>query len=219
MCMLAYKFRSSTQIPFALDIILKRRLYCADWQSLNDIVEGTIVMSSWPERAKEFQAHGKAVQKFMQRLRVCSLSLTFDSHLLWAHYASAWDGLALEIEIPDSSPELHKVEYGGFMCVVDPDSHTVAEDAIRVLSNKHLEWAYEREVRIITSSEWFNLSSPVRRIIVGSRMNPAMLEALQIICETKNITLARTGIGDEGIDADYVRPIKPTTHDWSREMP
>jgi hypothetical protein len=137
---------------------------------------------------------------------VCSLSLTFDSHLLWAHYASAWDGLALEIEIPDSSPGLYNVQYGGFMCMVDPDKHTVEEDAIRVLSNKHSEWAYEREVRIITSSEWFILSSPVRRIIVGSRMNPAMLEALQIICEAKNITVTRTGIGDEGIDADYVRP-------------
>jgi len=132
--------------------------------------------------------------------------MTFDSHLLWAHYASAWDGLALEIEIPDSSPEIHKVEYAGFMCVVDPNLHTVAEDAIRVLSNKHFEWAYEQEVRVITRSKFFTLTSPVKRIIVGSRMNPAMLEALQIICETKDIALARTGIGDEGIDADFVRP-------------
>jgi hypothetical protein len=135
---------------------------------------------------------------------VCSLSLTFDSHLLWAHYASAWDGLAVEIEIPDLSPEVYRVEYGGFMCPIDPDRHTVAEEAIRVLSSKHFEWSYEKEVRIITESQWFNLASPVRRVIVGSRMNPAMLEALQIICERKNIALARTGIGDEGIDADSV---------------
>ena len=206
--MIAYKFRSSTQIPLALDIIFERRLYCAEWQNLNDIVEGTIVTSSPRDRVEDFRSHAAAVQKYMQDLRVCSLSMTFDSHLLWAHYASAWDGLALEIEIPDSSQEVHKVEYGGFMCVVDPDTHAVAEDAIRVLSNKHFEWAYEQEVRIITRSKFFTFASPVRRVIVGSRMNPAMLEALQIICEKKNIPLRITGIGDEGIDADAVRPRK-----------
>lgn len=205
--MLAYKFRSSTQIPFALDIILKRRLYCAEWHSLNDVAEGTIATSSPLERHEEFGAHAEAVQKITKKLRVCSLSLTFDSHLLWAHYASSWDGLALELEIPDSSPEVHEVEYGGFMCVVDPDSHTASEDAIRVLSNKHFEWKYEREVRIITSAEWFTLESPVSRVIAGSRMNPATLEAIQIICAAKDITLCRTGIGDEGIDADYLRPL------------
>ena len=208
--MIAYKFRSSTQIPLALDILFERRLYCAEWQTLNDIVEGTIATSSPHHRVEAFRSHAAAVQKYMQDLRVCSLSMTFNSHLLWAHYASAWDGLALEIEIPDSSPEIHKVDYGGFMCVVDPDIHTVAEDAIRVLSNKHFEWAYEQEVRIITQSKFFPLASPVKKIIVGSRMNPAMLEALQIICEEKQIPLAITGIGDEGIDADSVRPRRRT---------
>jgi hypothetical protein len=87
--MIAYKFRSSTQIPLALDIIFERRLYCAEWQNLNDIVEGTVVMSSPRDKAEEFQTHGAAVHKYMQGLRVCSLSMTFDSHLLWAHYASA----------------------------------------------------------------------------------------------------------------------------------
>src|SRR5712672_221559 len=122
--MIAYKFRSSTQIPFALDVIFERRLYCSDWQSLNDIVEGTPVISCAPGRERYFQAHADAVQKHMKGLRVCSLSLTFNSHLLWAHYASAWDGLAVEVEVPDVSENIHRVEYRGFMCIVDPDRHS-----------------------------------------------------------------------------------------------
>src|SRR5882762_34248 len=106
----------------------------------------------------------------MEGLRVCSLSLTFKSHLLWAHYASAWDGLAVEVELPDLSEDVHRVEYRGFMCLVDPDHHTVAEDARRVLSTKHFEWTYEQEIRIITESQSFNLAMPVRRVIAGSRM-------------------------------------------------
>jgi hypothetical protein len=35
-------------------------------------------------------------------------------------------------------------------------------------------------------------------------MNPAMLEALRIICQKKSVALARTGVGDEGIDADPI---------------
>ena len=202
--MIAYKFRSSAQIPFALDIIFERRLYCATWRGLNDIVEGTPVISCPRERAKDFETHLRAVQKQMEGLRVCSLSQTFDSHLLWAHYASAWDGLAVEIEIPDLAPDVYEVKYGGFMCPVNPDIHSIEEDARRVLSTKHFEWKYEREIRIITRSQWFELVSPVRRVIVGSRMNPAMLEALHLICERKNIELTRTGIGDEGIDADRI---------------
>jgi hypothetical protein len=39
-------------------------------------------------------------------------------------------------------------------------------------------------------------------------MQPAVLDALQIICERKDITLNRTGIGDEGIDADFLPPLE-----------
>ena len=44
----------------------------------------------------------------------------------------------------------------------------------------------------------------MKRVIAGHRMKPAVMHALQIIWDKKNILLNRTGIGDEGIDADYV---------------
>ncbi len=34
--MKVYKFRSSEQISFIFDILLNKRLYCADWKNLND---------------------------------------------------------------------------------------------------------------------------------------------------------------------------------------
>ncbi|MGD9874527.1 MAG: hypothetical protein AB7T27_09695 [Kiritimatiellia bacterium] len=43
--MKAYKFKSAAQIPHALDIILNNRLYCADWSSLNDPMEGVFSYS------------------------------------------------------------------------------------------------------------------------------------------------------------------------------
>jgi hypothetical protein len=79
-----------------------------------------------------------------------------------------------------------------------------------VLSSKYQEWAYEQEVRILQHDEWHILPTPVKRVIAGHRMNPALFEALRIICEHKGITLNRTGIGDDGIDADYVPPLSET---------
>jgi hypothetical protein len=205
--MIAYKFRSSSQIPFALDIIFQQRLRCSDWQSLNDAVEGTLVYSCRREESKMYERYADHVKKEMDRLRVCSLSLTFDSHLLWAHYASAWDGLTIEVELPENNSAIRKVEYRGFYYCVDLNS-TAKESAKQVLSSKHPDWGYEKEVRVLTDSEWFYLKVPVRRVIVGHRMNPSMREALRIVCAERNIPLRKTGIGDEGIDADMVYPLE-----------
>jgi hypothetical protein len=146
--MKAYKFRSAAQLPFALDIIFNSRLYCADWRNLNDPMEGMFVYSYNSTAGLDVKEQVARIIEEKQGFRVCSLSRTFDSHLLWAHYASGFDGLAIEVELPDASPVIKKVEYGGVFAPVSFDSPIdpgrVAE---RVLSSKYQEWAYEQEVR------------------------------------------------------------------------
>ena len=50
-------------------------------------------------------------------------------------------------------------------------------------------------------------------------MPSALFEAMNIICNSMGIEFCRTGIGDEGIDADYVETSKilmPNNHlNWS----
>lgn len=135
--------------------------------------------------------------------RVCSLSRTFDSHLLWGHYASGWDGFAIEIDIAESS--LHEVQYKGFMCCLDPEKYSPSIDARRVLSTKHPEWSYEQEWRIITKRGFFQLVLPIRTVIVGLRMKGRRLKRLERVCVEQGINMATAGIGDEGIDADRYR--------------
>jgi hypothetical protein len=83
--------------------------------------------------------------------------------------------------------------------------------ANEVLSSKYQEWEYEKEVRILQADEWFYLEKPVQRVIAGHRMLPALFEAMNIICNSMGIEFCRTGIGDEGIDADYVAPSEVIT--------
>src|SRR5205823_14520369 len=38
--MLAYKFRSASEMQHAFDILINQRLHCSDWRKLNDPMEG-----------------------------------------------------------------------------------------------------------------------------------------------------------------------------------
>lgn len=206
--MKAYKFRSSSQISFALDIALNQRLFCADWSTLNDPTEGRFVYSHNPNRSNDPKDQVAEIIREKKKIRICSLSKTFDNHLLWSHYASGFDGLAIEVELPDESDKVRDVNYGGVFAGLNLNHHVSPTTAAsHVLTSKFQAWDYEEEVRVLHNSKWFELDEPVSRIIAGHRMNPSLFEGLRMICERRNITLNRTGIGDMGIDADYVPPL------------
>lgn len=204
--MRAFKFRSSSKIEYALDILINRRLHCADWRALNDPMEGLFVYAtngqeSWAERVV------KGIGDAKSRYRVCSLSRDFQSHLLWAHYARGFDGLAIEVDLPDDDPRVREVQYRGVFAFLDADDMQNEEEAARtILFSKNDEWRYEQEIRILSDQPYYNLDLPIRRVIAGHRMNQALFQTLHMVCERENIEFTKIGIGDEGIDADPVQP-------------
>lgn len=206
--MRAYKFKGAAQADHIFDILLNQRLYCAPWHVLNDPMEGAFVYSYGGEgEAKPASELARAVSKALTSLRVCSLSATLDSHLLWAHYADGFNGAAVEVDLPESSPDIQRVSYRGVFGHVGYAPSIRADFKAReVLLSKYQEWHYERKVRILSEDQWYRLDKPVRRLIAGHRLHPALFDALQIICERQGIGFRRVGIGDEGIDPDDVEP-------------
>ena len=203
--MRAYKFKSATQIAHALDIVFNQRLYCSDWSKLNDPMEGVFGYGRHTTDETDYSSRLDEIQIEKKRLKICALSKSYDCHLMWAHYAEGFSGVALEVDLPDDAPEIKEVAYGGVFAYVDLAKGEVSYDVARqILSSKYKEWEYEQEVRVITDSEWYLLQSPVRRLICGNRMNPSLFESLRIICDYKKIEINRVGIGDEGIDLDSV---------------
>lgn len=205
--MRAYRFRSSAKIEFALDILINRRLHCSDWRALNDPMEGLFLyvtngQETWAERAV------KGIGDAKSRYRVCSLSRSFQSHLLWAHYASGFDGLAIEVDLPDDDPRVREVEYRGVFAFLDEEDLRNEEEAARtILFSKNEEWRYEKEIRILSAEQYYWLERPIRRVIAGHRMNQALFQTLHMVCEREGIEFTKIGIGDEGIDADPVRSV------------
>jgi len=204
----AFKFRPSSQIGFAFDIIFNQRLHCADWSQLNDPMEGMFAYSSRADAEDPKKLIDQIIRE-KQRIKICSLSRTFECHLLWAHYASGFDGVAIEVDLPDRSPHVKIVTYRGVFAglsierIVNP-----AKTAREILTSKYREWKYEREVRILHHDEWFPLTKPVQRVIAGHRMQPSLFKALHIICQQQGIRFCKTGIVDEGIDADLVAAVE-----------
>lgn len=202
--MRAYKFRSSQNIEFALDIILNRRLFCADWKSLNDPMEGMFAYTT-RQNSPEVQRVVKGIGDEKARYKVCSLSADFQSHLLWAHYAGGFDGLAIELDLPDHDPNVRVVDYRGVFAFLDIDNIDTEDDAARqILFSKYQEWSYEQEIRVLSNESFYSLDRPIRRVIAGHRINPALLETLMVLCDREGIELATVGIGDEGLDADPI---------------
>ena len=184
--MLAYKFRSPSQIEFTLDILFNDRLYCADWSTLNEPMEGEFIYSHKSTDETDYSTKLDQIRIEKKKIYICSLSKTYDSHLLWAHYADGFSGMAIEVELPDNSKEITSVEYGGVFSYVDITADFLPSDKARhILSSKYEDWSYEKELRILHDSHQYKLPTPVRRIIVGHRMNPSLFEALRIICEKK----------------------------------
>jgi len=208
--MKAYKFRASSQIDFAFDIIINQRLYCSDWKDLNDSMEGMYAYSYSPNSdLGRIADRVKGISESKRKYKICSLSSTFDSHLLWAHYAGGFDGVAIEVDLPDDDPNIKKVDLRGVFGFVNMDRVISEEEVARtILFSKYREWEYEKEIRILSENQWYKLEKPVSRVIAGPRMSKALFDVLNITCTKLKITLNKVGIGDEGIDADYVEPFK-----------
>jgi len=98
--------------------------------------------------------------------RIASLSADPNNFLLWSHYADGHKGVAVEVDIPEDHPALCKVTYSPFSSVFTEKLQT-KEDMRHLFNGKGDEWEYEREYRIICEQQFFNLDTPIRRVLVG----------------------------------------------------
>ncbi len=206
--MRAFKFRSARRLDHIFDILQNRRLYCADWTTLNDPMEGIFAYSAPNHLAGDASAFAADIRDKLRGWRICSLSGTFDSHLLWSHYANGFDGVTIEVELPDDDQDIQQVEYRGvFGGYAYQPGLGLDEIARSIIFSKNQEWSYEREIRIRSTEACYLLEIPIRRVIAGHRLQQALFDTIQMVCEGLGIEFCRVGIGDEGIDADFVVPL------------
>ena len=183
-----YKFRSSENIEQSLDIINNGRLYCAPWDKLNDPMEGIFYFRYGAKFTNFWKKHYMDVVSEKAKIRICALSRTLKSPLLWAHYANGFKGLAIELQFSLQSISIKDVSYSEDIPEINlTDNFDPYQSALSILTNKLRHWEYEDEVRVIQNQEYYILENPIKSITVGNRMNTSLRESLNIICKAKKI--------------------------------
>lgn len=185
--MLLFKYRSSREFNYLVDIVLRDRLYAASYLTLNDPLEGHYTHDGNIENRKKVEL----LKGEKKKLRICSLSETSEDALMWAHYADGSRGMVIEVDILRCSTqhEVKPISYKDKIPDLDLSKSVDPESVRDVLSHKLSAWAYEKEHRVFTNDDYVNVK--IKRIILGAKM-PKEDESLiikLIECLGKNISV------------------------------
>jgi len=171
-----YKYRSLTNFEFVLDIILKRRLHCSTYDSLNDPFEGLFVSLLGGQR-RVYKSVESLFLSSVNKIRICSLSSSLSDVRLWSHYADGHKGVVFEIDFSGLESRIHPVKYceklpsffdrTGTTFLTRLFSNVNPHD---VLSCKTKHWEYEAEYRIFHESEYIDISNREKAVYLGNRI-------------------------------------------------
>lgn len=170
-----YKFRTLDNFEFVLDIIANKRLYAATFDSMNDPMEG-------------FYTYGDAIsdeslaalEEYKSSLRFCSLSISNNNPLMWAHYTNGNRGIAIGVEIIGDF-DIRAVNYESQSNLIASVPSSI-ERAKNVLSYKANFWHYEEEIRVFAQTGEF-IPVKVKEILFGERANESQKELLKTIVQ------------------------------------
>lgn len=142
--MRVYKFYSSRWAYEAFD---RQRLKLTTLDDINDPFEfGAVAATNKTQRA----ALDMTRKKLMKNKGIISFSTSWESPLLWSHYADSHRGIALGFDVPDNF--LSKIECESDRPLLDnyiSSDQTISDEiAPKLFRVKATEWAYEREVRL-----------------------------------------------------------------------
>lgn len=144
-----YKYRVLTDLERFLDIVLKKRLYGALYDELNDPMEGKFNYSG----LKSY--HFKEIRSQLSRVRICSLMMKKDDQespndpLMWSHYADSHQGCCLEVELTRKNNKqwlLMPVHYSENLPVIN---NCDRDNILKIVSTKDTIWEKENEFRAV----------------------------------------------------------------------
>lgn len=189
-----YKFRALDKN--AIDILVNQRLYCPKWEILNDPHEAKILVNdgsnvNYHMNPNDLKQHGIPVEKC--QTRVCSLSSTWSSNLLWSHYASGQKGVAIGVRLPEKLPAVEYVEINYDDNIPKVTTPINRKKILLALSHKSKEWKYEKEIRLVTfdaSTEYVE-NIQIAEVIFGLRSTKDDVALVKKVIGVKTVKFYR----------------------------
>ena len=165
--MALFKFRSLQNLRRFLDILVKKRLYMAHYDEMNDPMEGAFLLNASKGYMLPDIWNGK------RKLLICCFSTDYRHTLLWSHYADSHQGCCLDVEVT-SKLNQHVVRYSS----ITPDASSCSMTDI--LTHKSEYWQYEKEVRYFKEERLASgsytrpyLTIKINRVLLGYKMSKA----------------------------------------------
>lgn len=196
-----YKYRSLSNLQFALDIFVNKRLYASEFTKLNDPMEGFFtygegVVPDWIS---------DALYDRKRRLRILSLCESPSNMLMWSYYSEGHRGFVVGGDLSPDSEKAISVEYVKKFDI-DINQNDIART---ILCRKHEFWKHEREHRVFVNEgrEPF-VPFKIREVIFGVEADPEMKKLLGTIAkkfnpgvEVKSLSKAELNTGAGRFDA------------------
>ena len=140
-----YKYRGISNLEFALDIFVNKRLYAANFQSLNDPMEGRFIYARGMLDKDEL----KEIRGKKARYNLLSLSETPNNMLMWSYYSEGHNGFVVGVDVSDEYAEIEPVNYVDDLKI----DKTQGEMAKSILTKKLKLWNHEKEHRVFKCGE------------------------------------------------------------------
>jgi hypothetical protein len=169
-----YKYRGLSNLQFALDIFVNKRLHAADFKSLNDPMEGSYTYEEGALQRWEVEAIFSQKNEY----RILSLSDTPTNMLMWSYYADSHAGMVLGVSLRDPADEVEQVRYVTDLGL-ERDHPDVAK---RILTKKYRMWRHERERRVFVRNKNF-VKVDVQELIFGIGTNPELKKLITSVAK------------------------------------
>lgn len=193
-------------------------MFCANFDKLNDPMEGYYQPTRRVQRHARYDEIVKSIADGKSNVGIASLSDTNKSELMWTHYAVQSTGICIEYRarillgaLPDDAI-LVRVGYDekpadfGIGDIVKKD-----EAVKKILSQKKVNWSYEREWRVLGTLGKNRIKKTsincIRNIYMGSRITEHYRFKLHMALVGTSIKLYDMAVnGYTYVEKPYVPP-------------
>jgi hypothetical protein len=172
--------RSADAVQQEIDSILEKYLYCAEFTRMNDPMEGFYQPSKLLSGKSDYKDIVRQITDSKSDIGIACFTETYEDVLMWTHYAGNYTGMCLSYSTNELLAGLsHQVNLVRLAYVDEPplvfpsEVRNTDNAAIRILSQKKYNWAYEREWRVLGTVGQVSIGrvQAVKAIYFGSRVD------------------------------------------------
>ena len=174
-----YRYRPLRDFDREIEAIESGYLFCADFTTLNDPMEGLFSSSRQLRESEEHRTIRRSIIDNKSLIGMCSFSEVRNHELMWAHYADQFRGICIAYSLSKLLRHLPedvsfvRMFYNETEPTVRRTHEETSHQAKMVLSYKNYRWLYEREWRMFATlgKAYYRHTACVTSVYLGSRIS------------------------------------------------